>query len=145
MLELHLNLQPWEVDDLYLKCFCLFEEFNIKMLTWGWTCFSYWFPDFQLWRQSSKFASDGKKLPQNPTLFQQGGRYSPFCKLTPWGDCGLAISLPPPCTSLLGETHKAGNWSCKDGHGFMTLRQVQLNKAYSHLGWEPLPYVEIYD
>lgn len=27
----------------------------------------------------------------------------------------------------------------------MTLRQVQLNKAYSLMGWEPLPYLEIYD
>lgn len=27
----------------------------------------------------------------------------------------------------------------------MVQRQVQLNKAYSHLGWEPLPYLKIYD
>lgn len=39
----------------------------------------------------------------------------------------------------------AGNRSCEDGHGFMMRRQVRLNKARSHLGWEPLPYSEIYD
>lgn len=27
----------------------------------------------------------------------------------------------------------------------MMQRQVQLCKAYSHLGWEPLVYLEIYD
>lgn len=86
-----------------------------------------------------------KKLPRNPTLFQRGGRDSPFYKLTPSGDCGLAISSPPPCTPLLGDAHKAGNRSCEDGRGFMTRRQVWLNKAYSHLGWKPLPYLEIYD
>lgn len=92
-----------------------------------------------------KSASVGKKLPRNPTLFQQGGRDSPFYKLTPPGDCGLAISSPPPRSPLLRDTHKAGNRSCEDGRGFMTQRQVRLNKAYSHLGWEPPPVSEIYD
>lgn len=107
--------------------------------------FSHSFIDFQLQEPSCKSASDGKKLPWNPTLFQQGGRDSPFCKLTPSGGCGLAISSPPPCTPLLGDTHKAGNRPREDDHGFMMRRQVRLNKAYSHLGWEPLPYSEIYD
>ena len=85
-----------------------------------------------------------KKLPPNPTLFQQGGRDSPFYKLTPSGYCGLAISSPPPCTPLSGDTHKAGKRSCEDGRGFMTRRQVRLNKACSHLGREPPAYLEIY-
>lgn len=83
-------------------------------------------------------------MPPNPTLFQRGGRDSPFFKLTPSGDCGLAISSPPPCTPLSGDTHKAGNRSCEDGRGFMTRRQVRLNKARSHLGWEPPACSEIY-
>lgn len=83
-------------------------------------------------------------MPPNPTLFQRGGRDSPFYKLTPSGDCGLAISSPPPCTPLSGDTHKAGNRSCEDGRGFMTRRQVRLNKARSHLGWEPPACSEIY-
>lgn len=43
------------------------------------------------------------KKPPNPTLFQRGGRDSPFCKLTPSGDCGLAISSPPPMHSPVGR------------------------------------------
>ena len=113
----------------------------------GCTCCSHWFIDFDssFTDQAANLHLMVKKLPLTPTLFQQGGRDSPFCKLTPSGDCGLAISSPPPCTPLLGDTHKAGNRSCEDGHGFMMRGQVRLNKAYSHLGWEPPPYLEIYD
>ena len=91
------------------------------------------------------FASASKIQLRNLTLFQQGGRDSPFCKYTLLGNCGLAISSPPPCIALLGDTHKARKRSCKDSRGFMTRRQVRLSKAYSHPGWEPVPYVEIYD
>lgn len=131
-----------------IKKFFFFKEFwfrNLSIVDMGCSCFPQSFTDFQLQGPSCKSASDGKKLPQNPTLFQQGGGDSPFYKLTPLGHCGLAISSPPPYTPLLGDTLKAGNRSCKPRHGFMTRRQVWLNKAYSHLGWKPLPYLEIYD
>lgn len=73
----------------------------------GVACFSHWFTDLQLQEPSCKSASDGKRLPPNPTLFQWGGRDSPFCKLTPSGDCGPQYPRPPPCTPLSGDTRKA--------------------------------------
>lgn len=100
-----------------------------------------WFPDwFQLQRYIWKSACDGKKLPLNLTLFQWGRRDRPLCKLTPAGGRGLAISSPPPCMPLLGDTPKAGKRSYEDERGFMMGRRVRLNKAYSHLGCEPLLY-----
>lgn len=54
------------------------------------------------------FASADKILPWTPPLFLLGGGDTPFYKLTPIGDCGLAISSPPLLSSLLDDVHKAG-------------------------------------
>lgn len=93
----------------------------------------------------TKSASAGKKIASKPDIISAGRKRQSILQIDSWGDCGLAISSPPPCTPLLADTRKAGNRSCKDSRGFMTRRQVRLNEAYSHPGWEPLPYLEIYD
>lgn len=55
----------------------LFSFFSFEVRS----CFSHSFTDFFL--QGPNLHLLVKKLPRNPTLFQQGGRDSPFYKLTP--------------------------------------------------------------